>query len=132
MPEEALTARMIRAIEHPLVDAIGHPTGRLIGRRDPYAIDIERVVDAAARTGTLLEINSNPNRRDLSDVHARLAAERGVRVLVNSDAHGVERLETVRYGVATARRAWLGPDEVANTRPWEELDRLRKRGRARG
>jgi DNA polymerase (family 10) len=78
----------------------------------------------------MLEINSNPNRRDLSDVHARLAAERGVKLLVNSDAHGVERLANVRYGVATARRAWLGADDVANTRPWEELDRLRKRGRA--
>ena len=131
MSEDELTARMVRAIEHPLVDAIGHPTGRLIGRRDPYAIDLERVVDAAARTGTLLEINSNPNRRDLSDVHARLAADRGVKLLVNSDAHGVERLASVRYGVATARRAWLGAGDVANTLPWEELDRLRKRGRAR-
>ncbi len=128
--EDQLTARMVRAIEHPLVDAIGHPTGRLIGRRDPYAIDIERVVDAAARTGTLLEINANPNRRDLSDVHARLAAERGVKLAVNSDAHGVERLANVRYGVATARRAWLSPGDVANTLPWEELDRLRKRGRS--
>jgi DNA polymerase (family X) len=130
MGEEEMTTRMISAIEHPLVDAIGHPTGRLIGRREPYAIDIERVVDAAARTGTFLEINSNPDRRDLSEVNARLAVECGVKLLVDSDAHGVERLPNVRYGVASARRAWLTADDVANTRPWDELRALGKRGRA--
>jgi DNA polymerase (family X) len=130
MGEDEMTARMISAIEHPLVDAIGHPTGRLIGRREPYAIDIERVADAAARTGTFLEINSNPDRRDLSEVHARLAVERGVKLLVDSDAHGVERLANVRYGVATARRAWLTADDVANTRSWGALRALGKRGRA--
>ena len=130
MGEDEMTTRMISAIEHPLVDAIGHPTGRLIGRREPYAIDIERVVEAAARTGTFLEINSNPDRRDLSEVHARLAVERGVKLLVDSDAHGVERLANVRYGVATARRAWLTADDVANTRSWDELRALGKRGRA--
>jgi DNA polymerase (family 10) len=130
MAEEEMTARMIRAIEHPLVDAIGHPTGRLIGRREPYAIDMERVVDAAARTGTFLEINSNPDRRDLSEVHARLAVERGVKLLVDSDAHGVERLSNVRYGAATARRAWLTADDVGNTRSWGELRSIGKRGRA--
>lgn len=128
MSENEMTDRMVRAIEHPLVDAIGHPTGRLIQRREPYAIDMERVAEAAARTGTFLEINSNPDRRDVSEVHARLAAERGVRLVVNSDAHGVERLMNVRYGIATARRAWLSAGDVANTRSWDELDRLRKRG----
>jgi DNA polymerase (family 10) len=130
MSEDELTGRMVRAIEHPLVDAIGHPTGRLLGRRDAYALDLERVVEAAARTGTFLEINSNPDRRDLSDVHARLAAERGVRVVIDSDAHGVERLANVRYGVATARRAWLTAGDVANARGFDELQALRKRNRA--
>src|SRR5262245_21792335 len=127
MSEKEMTARMIRAMEHPLVDAIGHPTGRLIGRREPYALDIDRVIEAAARTGTFLEINSNPNRRDLSDTYARAAAEAGAMIVVDSDAHGSDTLRNIRYGIATARRAWLTPERVANTRSWDELDKLRKR-----
>jgi DNA polymerase (family X) len=130
MSEEELTARIVTAIEHPLVDAIGHPTGRLIGRREPYAIDVDRVIEAAARTGTFLEINSNPNRRDLSDVHARAAAQAGVKLVVNSDAHRPRTLSVMRYGVATARRAWLTPGDVANTRGWSELAKLRRRPKA--
>jgi DNA polymerase (family 10) len=127
MKESEMTARMVAAIEHPLVDAIGHPTGRLIGRREPYALDTDRVIEAAARTGTFLEINANPNRRDLPDTLARAAAEAGVTLVVDSDAHGVDTLHKISYGVATARRAWLTPERVANTRSWVELDRLRKR-----
>jgi DNA polymerase (family 10) len=129
MSEKEMTARMVAAMEHPLVDAIGHPTGRLIDRREPYALDLERVVEAAVRTGTFLEINANPDRRDLNEHNARLAAESGVMLVIDSDAHGVNTLANVRYGVATARRAWIGPDRVANTRDWPELDRLRKRSR---
>ena len=121
-----MTGRVVQAIEHPLVDAIGHPTGRLIGRREPYALDPDRVIEAAARTGTFLEINANPNRRDLPDTLARAAAEAGVTIVIDSDAHGVETLERMRYGAATARRAWLTAAQVANTRPWPELNRLRK------
>jgi DNA polymerase (family 10) len=128
--EREMTDRLVHAIEHPLVDAIGHPTGRLIERREPYALDLERVVEAAARTGTFLEINANPDRRDLSDTHARFAAESGVLLVIDSDAHGVETFANIRYGVATARRAWLGPEHVANARPWDELDALRARSRA--
>jgi DNA polymerase (family X) len=127
--EKEMTARMVTAMEHPLVDAIGHPTGRLIGRREPYALDVEQVVDAAIRTGTFLEINANPNRRDLNEWNARLAAERGAMLVIDSDAHGIDTLLNSRYGVATARRAWIGPERVANTREWPELDRLRKRSR---
>jgi DNA polymerase (family X) len=127
--ERAMTERVIEAIEHPLVDCIGHLSGRLIGRRDPYDIDVERVAEAAARTGTMLEINGNPNRRDLSDRHARLAAEAGVKICVNTDAHRVETLGNIVYGIATARRAWLTGEQVANTRPWREFARLRKRAR---
>jgi DNA polymerase (family 10) len=126
MSEGDMTGRVVNAIEHPLVDAIGHPTGRLIGRREPYALDPDRVIEAAARTGTFLEINANPNRRDLPDTLARAAAEAGVKIVIDSDAHGVETLERMRYGVATARRAWLTAAQVANTRPWPELNRLRK------
>ena len=88
MSEREMTDRMVAAIEHPLVDVIGHPTGRLIGRREPYDIDVDRVIEAAARTGTFLEINANPNRRDLDDVNARAASEAGVLIVIDSDAHG--------------------------------------------
>jgi DNA polymerase (family X) len=130
MPEREMTDRMVAAIEHPLADAIGHPTGRMLGRREGYALDIDRVIEAAARTGTFLEINSNANRRDLPDVYARAAAEAGVKLVIDSDAHGIDTLpRMMRYGVATGRRAWLTADQVANTRSWPELDRLRKRSK---
>jgi DNA polymerase (family 10) len=130
MTSEQMTARMVAAIEHPLCDAIGHPTGRKIETRPPYAVDMDAIVEAAARTGTMLEINSAPDRRDLDDVDARNAAAAGVRILIDSDAHGAETLTNVRWGVATARRAWLGPAQVANTLPWSEFAALRKRARS--
>jgi DNA polymerase (family X) len=130
MGEKEQTDRMMHAMEHPLVDAIGHPTGRMIGRREPYALDVDRVIEKAVETGTFLEINANPNRRDLNDVYARAAAEAGATIVIDSDAHGADTLvRNMRYGVATARRAWLTAAQVANTRPWDELARLRKRGR---
>jgi DNA polymerase (family 10) len=122
----AMTERVLAAIENPDVDCIGHLTGRLIGRREPYEIDVEAVVEAAARTGTMLEINGNPNRRDLSEHHARLAREAGVKIVLNTDAHGVDTLGNMAYAVATARRAWLTADDVANTRGWREFKRLLK------
>ncbi len=130
MGEEAMTERMLAAIEHPLVDAIGHPTGRLIERRDPYAVDLEAVFAAAARTGTMLEINANPDRRDLSETHARAAVEAGVRIVIDSDAHRPATLRNMRWGILTARRGWLTKADVVNTRSWPELAWLRKRGRA--
>ena len=127
-----MTDRMVAAVEHPLIDAIGHPTGRKIELRAPYAVDMERVIEAAARTGTMLEINAAPDRRDLNEIHARAAAQAGVRILVNSDAHSPRNFELLRYGVATARRAWLTRDQIANTRPWPEFAPLRKRAVASG
>jgi len=124
-----MTKRMVAAIEHPWIDAIGHPTGRKIQSRAPYALQMEEVITAAARTHTMLEINAAPDRRDLDDVHARAAAEAGVLILIDSDAHRVARLPNMRWGVATARRAWLTPEHVANTRTWEEFAPLRKRAR---
>ncbi len=120
----AMTERMLAAIENPDVDCIGHLTGRLIGRREPYEIDVEAVVEAAARTGTMLEINGNPNRRDLSEHHARLAKEAGVKIVLNTDAHGVDTLDNMAYAVATARRAWLTAEDVANTRSWRKFRSL--------
>ncbi len=125
--KEEMTARVLAAIENPHVHCIGHLTGRLIGRREPYAIDVEAVAEAAARTGTMLEINGNPNRRDLSEHHARLAREAGATIVLNTDAHGIETLDNMAYAVATARRAWLTPADVANTRNWRDFKRLIKR-----
>ena len=127
IPAKEMTKRVIAAIENPRVDCIGHLTGRLIGRREPYEIDVEAIAEAAAANRTLLEINGNPNRRDLSERHARLAAEAGVRICVNTDAHGVDTLSNIVYGVATARRGWLTRKQVANTRSWRELLKLRGR-----
>jgi DNA polymerase (family 10) len=129
LSEQEQTERMLRAMEHPLVDVIGHPTGRLIERRQPYPIDIDRVIAKAVETGTFLEINANPDRRDLNDVYAKAAGEAGVTLLIDSDAHWPRTLANMRYGVATARRAWLTAEQVANTRSWAELDKLRKRSR---
>src|SRR3954447_15740167 len=129
MAEREMTDRIVAATEHPWVDAIGHLTGRKIETRPPYRVDVDRVFEAAARTGTMLEINSAPDRRDLSDVRARAAAQAGVRILVDSDAHGVNTLGIVRWGIVTARRAWLTASDVANTRPWKEFAPLRKRAR---
>jgi DNA polymerase (family X) len=125
MGEQKMTERVIAAVEHPLVRAIGHPTGRLIERRAPYAIDLDAVFKAAAASHTMLEINANPDRRDLSEIHARAAAAAGVLLVINSDAHRTRTLANMRWGVATARRAWLTSAHVANTRPWEELARAR-------
>jgi len=127
MAENDMTDRMVTAIEHPLVDVIGHPTGRLIGRREPYALDLGAVIAAAERTGTFLEINANPNRRDLHDVYARAAVKAGVKIVIDSDAHGVDTLANMRFGLATARRGWLTAADVANTRSWENLRALRPR-----
>jgi DNA polymerase (family 10) len=124
--EKEMTDRIVAAIEHPLVDCIGHLTGRLLLRREPYRVDVERIFEAAARTGTMIEINGNPNRRDMNEGHARLAAEAGVMICCNTDAHGVDTLSNMRYSVATARRAWLTPERVANTRPWRSFAALRK------
>ncbi len=127
---ETMTARIIAAIEHPYVDCIGHLTGRKIGEREPYALDFEAIVDACLRTGTMLEINSSPARRDLNETHARAAAKAGVKLVINTDSHRTDGFAVNRYGVATARRAWLSSDQILNCRPWHELLQLRKRAAA--
>jgi DNA polymerase (family 10) len=123
-PRERITARIIEAIEHPAVRVIGHPTGRLINRRPPYDVDIEAVIDAAARTGTFLEINANPWRLDLDDRHAAAAKRAGVKLVVSTDAHSTSGLEVMRCGVLQARRAGLEADDVANTRSLAGLRKL--------
>jgi DNA polymerase (family X) len=127
MREREMTDRIIAAIENPLVDCIGHLTGRLILRRRGYQVNVERILEAAAAAGTMIEINSNPNRRDLSERYARLGGEAGVKIVINTDAHGVDTMVNMAYGVATARRAWLGPKQIANTRNWRDFKRLMKK-----
>jgi DNA polymerase (family 10) len=120
------TERVVSALEHPHVDCIGHLTGRKLNRRPGAEIDVERVVARAAETGTALEINSQPDRLDLRDVHARLAGEAGVLVPITTDAHSTTALGYRELGVAQARRAWLTKEQVLNTRPWREIARLHR------
>jgi DNA polymerase (family 10) len=119
------TERVLAAMDNPHVDLIGHLTARKINIRQPADVNVERVVEKAAETGTFLEINSQPNRLDLRDAHARLAAEAGVKIAVNTDAHELRALAHVEMGVGQARRAWLTKDQVLNTRPWREIAELR-------
>jgi DNA polymerase (family 10) len=130
MDAGAMTDRIVAAMEHPSVDAIGHLTGRKIETRPPYHLHVDRIVEAAARTQTMLEINSAPDRRDLDDVHARAARDAGARIIIDSDAHSVANLALTRWGVATARRAWLAAADVANTLPWAAFAPLRKHARS--
>jgi DNA polymerase (family 10) len=123
-PRDRITARILEAIEHPFVRVIGHPTGRLINRRPAYDVDMAAVIEAAARTGTFLEINANPWRLDLDDRHAAAARKAGVRLVISTDAHSTRGLDVMRCGVLQARRAGLEKGDVANTRSLADLRRL--------
>jgi DNA polymerase (family 10) len=126
-PRDRITARIVEAIENPFVRVIGHPTGRLLNRRPPYDVDIEAVIEAAARTGTFLEINANPWRLDLDDKHAAAARRAGVKLVISTDAHSTKGLDVMRCGILQARRAGLEPDDVANTRTLAGLRKLMDR-----
>lgn len=127
MPRETMTDRIVRAIRHPRVHVLAHPTSRLLGKRAPTAVDLESVIAAAASTGVLLEINAQPDRLDLDDVYARSARDAGVGLVINTDAHHADELRYLRYGVDVARRAWCEAKHVANTLPLRALRaRLRR------
>jgi DNA polymerase (family 10) len=126
---QQMTDRLLRAIEHPHVDILGHPSGRRLLQRDAYPFDVEAVVAAAARHGVALEINGQAHRLDLNDVHARLARERGVPIVISSDAHSRRGFGALRWGVTVARRAWLTAADVLNTRPYEEFKASLRRHR---
>jgi DNA polymerase (family 10) len=121
LSREAMTARIVSALETGQVDILGHPTGRLLGAREPYEVDVEAVVDAAARTGTALEINAQPDRLDLKDTYVRLARERGVRLEIGSDAHSAAELRFMPFGVSVARRGWVEARDVINALPLTAL-----------
>lgn len=119
--EQTMTDRICTAIENPHIDAIGHPTGRLINRRPAYELDIERMLQAAAETGTALELNAHYMRLDLKDTHLRRARDLGVMICIGTDAHVTHEMDMFRYGVVTARRGWLEPENVLNTKPLKEF-----------
>jgi DNA polymerase (family X) len=125
--DHAPVERIFAAMESPYVDCIGHLTNRKIGKRSPSHVDIERVVEKALETGTFLEINSQPDRLDLTDVHARAAREAGLKLVIDSDGHEVGALDYVELGVGQARRAWLTKDDVLNTRTWAQIQKLKKK-----
>jgi DNA polymerase (family 10) len=121
MDRETMTNRIIRAVKNPYVHAIGHPTGRLIGERDPYDVDIDLVIEAALEYGKALEVNGSYWRLDLNDLHAKKAIDAGVKVIISTDAHSMDQLLFMRYGVGTARRGWVRKKDVLNALPYKEL-----------
>lgn len=127
LAEAAQTERLIRAMDHPHVNIIGHPTGRLLGEREAYPLDMKRLLAAAKERGCFVELNAQPTRLDLCDVHVHLAKEMGVRVAVATDAHSPATLNYMRYGIDQARRGWLEADDIINTRPLSALLKLLKR-----
>jgi DNA polymerase (family 10) len=122
--QDQLTKRMVDAIANPSVSAISHPTGRLINKRKPYDIDMEAVMNAAVEYGKFLELNAHPKRLDLHDIHCAMAKERGVPIVISTDAHSVAGMDVMRYGVLQARRAGLTKSDVVNTRTWTQLKKL--------
>ncbi len=127
LPREKQTARILRAMDNRYFTILGHPTGRLLPRREPYDVDLERIIEAARDRGCFLEVNAQPERLDLMDVHCRMAKEAGVKVAISTDSHSLGSLDAMRYGVDQARRGWLGPADVLNTRPWKDLAKLVRR-----
>jgi DNA polymerase (family 10) len=126
-PENRPTERVLEAMDNPYVDCVGHLTGRRIGTRGPRAVDVERVIAKAIEVGCFLEINGQPDRLDLRDVNARAAKEAGLKLVVNSDAHSVGAQSYVELGIGQARRGWLTKADVANTRTWKQLEKLRRK-----
>jgi DNA polymerase (family 10) len=120
-PGEEMTARLLKAFENPYVRILGHPTGRYIMRRDPFNFDLEKVLNAAQKAGVLMEVNASPERLDLCDRHVKLARDRGMKIVISTDAHRPEHFQFMRYGVLTARRGWMEKKNVVNTYPPEKL-----------
>ena len=125
--KEEMTKRILTALGNTHLDILGHPTGRLIGKREPLEFDLKKVFAAAAEKKILLEINAQPERTDLKDMHAREAKSHGCKFVINTDSHSAESLKFMDLGVAIARRAWLTPEDVVNTRPLRELPKFLKK-----
>jgi DNA polymerase (family 10) len=121
MESSAMTDRLLRALSHKRCQILAHPTGRLLLRRDPFSLDLERIVDESKKRGVIMELNAFPDRLDLKDVHLRMAKERGVKIVISTDAHSTAHLGWMRYGVKMARRGWLEKKDVINTLPVERM-----------
>ena len=128
---QQMTDRLLRAIENRHVDILGHPTGRRILQREPYPLDMERVIARAVQVGVVLEINASAHRLDLNDTHARLARDRGARLVISSDSHSHRGFRVLRWGVLVARRAWLEPKDVLNTLPFDRFKASLRRNATR-
>jgi DNA polymerase (family X) len=122
------TERIIRAMDHPAFNILAHPTGRMLNEREPYEVDMERLMSAAKERGRILEVNAQPARLDLTDVHCKLAKDMGVRVAISTDAHRTADLALIRFGIDQARRGWLEAGDVLNTKSWKELKKILKGG----
>ena len=127
LSREKQTERIIRAMDNPYFNIFAHPSGRLIDEREPYDVDMERLMEAAKERGCVMEVNAHPDRLDLSDVHCKLAKDMGVKVVISTDAHSVTDLDLIRFGVWQARRGWMEKVDVLNTRNWDILKKLIKR-----
>lgn len=126
MSEADMTKRIIRAMENPNVDVLFHPTGRIIKRREPYKVDMDKIIQTAARARTVLEVDAYPDRLDLKDEHVRKAVDEGVKLSIDSDAHSAAHLKLLEFGIAQARRGWCEKKDVVNTRPWQEMLKMLK------
>jgi DNA polymerase (family X) len=127
LPQDKQTERILRAMDHPCFTMLAHPSGRLINEREPYLVDMEKVIRKAAARGCFLELNANPRRLDLTDVYCQMAKDLGVLISINSDAHSLNSYDHLRYGIGQARRGWLEKDDVLNTRPLGKLKKLLKK-----
>jgi DNA polymerase (family 10) len=127
LPREKQTERVIKAMDNPYFHIFCHPSGRLINERRPYEVDMEKIIAAARKKGCYLELNAHPDRLDLTDVHCKLAKDSGVKVAISTDAHRLDDLKFMRFGIGQARRGWLEPEDVLNTRSWKELEKLLQR-----
>lgn len=124
LSKDKQTERILRAMDNPRFNILGHPTGRLINERPPYEVDLERLMDAAVERGCFMEINANPDRLDLSDRFCKMAKDKNLRLAVSTDAHSTTDLDFIRFGVDQARRGWLTADDVLNTRSWNQLKKM--------
>ena len=124
LDKNKMTERIIKGMSNDYVDFLAHPTGRLIGKRDPYQVDIEKIIDAAKDTNTILEINAFPDRLDLDDFHSKLAKEKKIRFVLGTDSHSINHLSFMRFGIATARRGWLEKKDILNTHSLEEIKKI--------
>ena len=127
LTKQQQTERILRAMDNRYFNILGHATGRLLLKREAYELDIEKIINHAKATGCYFEINSSPDRLDLSDEHAKLAKDRGIKIAINTDAHSTAELDFISAGLNQARRAWLEPSDVLNALPWTKLKKLLRR-----